>query len=272
MQLDFHQIDAFTSRPFAGNPAMVYRLDSWLSDTLMQQIAAEHNLAETAFLVKEGAVWHIRWFTPRAEVPLCGHATLASAHVLFEQYGEPGEALDFTCQSGALRVTREGARLVLDFPVRAVERWDSQGAVARAFGMQPQEVWALYGREGIQELLAVLPSEAAVRAFQPNLPALAELPGLGVLITAPGERHDFVSRYFAPAIGIDEDPVTGSTHCMLTPYWAERLGKTELSAYQCSARGGELHCRLEGGRVKIAGQAVLVASGRLCLSEDVGQG
>ena len=272
MQLDFHQIDAFTSRPFAGNPAMVYRLDSWLSDTLMQQIAAEHNLAETAFLVKEGAVWHIRWFTPRAEVPLCGHATLASAHVLFEQYGEPGEALDFTCQSGALRVTREGARLVLDFPVRAVERWDSQGAVARALGMQPLEVWALYGREGIQELLAVLPSEAAVRAFQPNLPALAELPGLGVLITAPGERHDFVSRYFAPAIGIDEDPVTGSTHCMLTPYWTERLGKTELSAYQCSARGGELHCRLEGERVKIAGQAVLVASGRLCLSEDVGQG
>ena len=272
MQLDFHQIDAFTSRPFAGNPAMVYRLDSWLSDTLMQQIAAEHNLAETAFLVKEGAVWHIRWFTPRAEVPLCGHATLASAHVLFEQYGEPGEALDFTCQSGALRVTREGARLVLDFPVRAVERWDSQGAVARALGMQPLEVWALYGREGIQELLAVLPSEAAVRAFQPNLPALAELPGLGVLITAPGERHDFVSRYFAPAIGIDEDPVTGSTHCMLTPYWTERLGKTELSAYQCSARGGELHWRLEGERVKIAGQAVLVASGRLCLSEDVGQG
>lgn len=272
MQLDFHQIDAFTHRPFAGNPAMVYRLDRWLGDALMQQIAAEHNLAESAFLVKEGAAWHIRWFTPLAEVPLCGHATLASAHVLFECYAEPGETIDFVCQSGALRVSREAGRLVLDFPVRAVERWDSQGAVARALGMQPQEVWALYGQEGIQELLAVLPSEAAVRAFQPNLPALAELPGLGVLITAPGERHDFVSRYFAPAIGINEDPVTGSTHCMLTPYWAERLGKTELSAYQCSARGGELLCRLEGERVKIAGQAVLVASGRLYLSEDVGQG
>lgn len=267
MQLDFHQIDAFTNRPFAGNPAMVYRLDSWLSDALMQQIAAEHNLAETAFLVREGAAWHIRWFTPLAEVPLCGHATLASAHVLFELYDEPGEALDFTCQSGALRVTREGARLVLDFPVRAVEHWDSQGAVARALGMQPQEVWALYGREGIQELLAVLPSEAAVRAFQPNLPALAELPGLGVLISAPGEHYDFVSRYFAPSVGIDEDPVTGSSHCMLVPYWAERLGKTELRAFQCSARGGELLCRLEGERVKIAGQAVLVASGRLYLPE-----
>ncbi len=267
MYLEFHQVDAFASRPFSGNPAMVYRLDSWLSPALMQQIAAEHNLAETAFVVKEGARWHIRWFTPNAEVPLCGHATLASALVLFEQYGEPGTALDFICQSGALRVTREGARLVLDFPVRPIERWDSQGTVERALGTQPREVWAFYGEQGIQELLVVLPSEAAVRDFQPNLPALAELPGLGVLISAPGERHDFVSRYFAPFIGIDEDPVTGSTHCMLVPYWAERLGKTELSAFQCSARGGELLCRLEGERVKIAGQAVLVASGRLYLPE-----
>jgi PhzF family phenazine biosynthesis protein len=267
MHLEFHQVDAFTSQAFAGNPAMVYRLDSWLSPALMQQIATEHNLAETAFVVKERARWHIRWFTPNSEVPLCGHATLASALVLFEQYGEPGDALDFICQSGALRVTREGARLVLDFPVRAVQHWDSQGAVERALGMQPQEVWALYGQQGIQELMAVLPSEAAVRAFQPNLPALAALPGLGMLISAPGERHDFVSRYFAPSIGIDEDPVTGSTHCMLVPYWAERLDKSELSAFQCSARGGELLCRLEGERVKIAGQAVLVASGRLYLPE-----
>ena len=267
MHLEFHQVDAFASRPFSGNPAMVYRLDSWLSPALMQQIAAEHNLAETAFVVKEGARWHIRWFTPNAEVPLCGHATLASALVLFEQYGEPGAVLDFICQLGELRVTREGARLVLDFPVRAIQRWDSQGAVERALGMQPQEVWALYGQQGIQELMVVLPSEAAVRDFQPTLPALAELPGLGVLISAAGERYDFVSRYFAPFIGIDEDPVTGSTHCMLVPYWAERLGKIELSAFQCSARGGELLCRLEGERVKIAGQAVLVASGRLYLPE-----
>ncbi|MNQ12681.1 putative isomerase YddE [compost metagenome] len=272
MQLDFHQIDAFTDRPFAGNPAMVYRLDSWLSDALMQQIAAEHNLAETAFLVREGAAWHIRWFTPLAEVPLCGHATLASAHVLFECYAEPGETIDFICQSGPLRVSREAARLVLDFPVRRAEPCELTAQVEQAMGMPVQALLALQGRRGIQELLVVLPSEAAVRGFQPNLPALAGLPGLGVLITAPGERHDFVSRYFAPAIGIDEDPVTGSTHCMLTPYWAERLDKTELSAYQCSARGGELHCRLEGERVKIAGQAVLVASGRLCLSEDAWQG
>ncbi|SFP13289.1 PhzF family phenazine biosynthesis protein [Pseudomonas borbori] len=272
MQLEFHQVDAFSNRPFAGNPAMVYRLDSWLSDTLMQQIAAEHNLAETAFVVKEGAVWHIRWFTPVAEVPLCGHATLASAHVLFECYAEPGESIDFICQSGALRVSREAGRLVLDFPVRRTEPCALTAQVEQAMGMPVQALLVLKAPQGIQELLVILPTEAAVRGFRPNLPALAELPGLGVLITAPGERHDFVSRYFAPAIGIDEDPVTGSTHCMLTPYWAERLDKTELSAYQCSARGGELHCRLEGERVKIAGQAVLVASGRLCLNEDVGQG
>ena len=236
MQLEFHQVDAFASQPFSGNPAMVYRLQSWLSPALMQQIAAEHNLAETAFVVKEGARWHIRWFTPNAEVPLCGHATLATALVLFEQYGEAGDALDFICQSGALRVAREGARLVLDFPVRAVQRWDSQGAVERALGIEPLEVWALHGEQGIQELMVVLPSEAAVRDFQPNLPALAELPGLGVLISAAGEHYDFVSRYFAPFIAIDEDPVTGSTQCMLVPYWAERLGKSELSAFQCSAQ------------------------------------
>lgn len=268
MHLEFHQIDAFASRPFAGNPAMVYRLDSWLSDALMQQIAAEHNLAETAFLVKEGAAWHIRWFTPTAEVPLCGHATLASAHVLFERYGEAGAAIDFTCRSGALRVTRERERLVLDFPVRRAAPCELRAQVEQALDMPVQSVLALPGAQGIQELLAILPSEAAVRACRPDLAAVVKLPGFGVIVSAPGERHDFVSRYFAPAIGIDEDPVTGSTHCILIPYWAARLGKQELSAYQCSARGGELHCRLEGERVKIAGQAVLVASGRLWLSED----
>lgn len=262
MDLEFHQIDAFTHRPFAGNPAMVYRLDAWLGDALMQRIAAEHNLAETAFLVKEGAVWHIRWFTPTAEVPLCGHATLAAAHVLFERYDEPGAAIDFSCRSGALRVTREGERLVLDFPAIGGQPSGLAREVERALGTPVLELLAT------RELLAVLPSEAAVRACKPDLVALAKLPGLGVIITAPGERHDFVSRYFAPSIGIDEDPVTGSTHCSLIPYWAKRLGKQELRAYQCSARGGELHCRLEGERVKIAGQAVRVASGLLHLSEE----
>ncbi|MGE8497630.1 MAG: PhzF family phenazine biosynthesis protein [Pseudomonas sp.] len=257
MALEFHQVDAFSDRPFAGNPAMVYRLDHWLDEGQMQQIAAEHNLAETAFLVREEAAWHIRWFTPTDEVPLCGHATLASAFVLFNCYGEPGESIRFTCQSGLLRVNRDGERLVLDFPVRSLRPSDRLQEVERILGTPVLEVWET------EELLAVLPSEAAVRACQPDLPALARLPGLGVIVTAQGDTHDFVSRYFAPGIGIDEDPVTGSTHCTLTPFWAERLGKQALSAYQCSARGGELHCTLEGERVKIAGQALLVASGRL---------
>lgn len=259
MHLEYHQVDAFTGRPFSGNPAMVYRLDSWLADSLMQQIAAEHNLAETAFTVREGAVWRIRWFTPTSEVPLCGHATLATAHVLFTCYGEPGERLDFICHSGSLSVTREQGRLVLDFP--AIEAADVavSAELEQALGVR------VLAAKQSNELMAVLESEQAVRECTPDLVALAKLPGLGVLITAPGVQHDFVSRYFAPSIGINEDPVTGSTHCLLIPYWAARLDKSELSAFQCSARGGELHCRLQGERVKIAGQAVLVSKGTLFL-------
>lgn len=268
MPLEFHQVDAFTDQPFAGNPAMVYRLEAWLDDALMQRIAAEHNLAETAFVVKEGEIWHIRWFTPASEVPLCGHATLASAKVLFDLYHEAGDVLQFTCLSGALRVTRQGERLELDFPVRPVVPAAAAllAKVDSALGQAAEQVLTLLNPDGsVQELMVVLASEAAVRDFTPNLPALAELPGFGVLITGPGEKHDFVSRYFAPYIGINEDPVTGSTHCMLMPYWAERLGRTELSAFQCSARGGELHCKLQGERVKIAGHARHIASGQLYL-------
>jgi len=260
MHLEFHQIDAFSERPFGGNPAMVYRLDAWLADELMQRIAAEHNLAETAFLVKEGAAWHIRWFTPTTEVPLCGHATLAAAHALFELHDEPGERIDFICKSGELRVTREGTRLVLDFPAQVAQPLDVPEELAKALGVEALEVL------GTDKLLVLLDSERAVRACQPDFAALAKLPWLGVIVTAAGERHDFVSRFFAPAIGINEDPVTGAAHCSLIPYWAQRLGKPVLSAYQCSARGGELHCRLEGDRVKIAGHSVLVASGKLWLN------
>ena len=268
MPLEFHQVDAFTDQPFAGNPAMVYRLNAWLDDALMQRIAAEHNLAETAFVVRESGAWHIRWFTPVSEVPLCGHATLAAAKVLFDIYQEPAEVLDFTCLSGALQVTRQGERLQLDFPVRPVlpVAASLQADVERALGQPAQQVLALLNADGsVQELMVVLASEAQVRSFTADLPALATLPGLGVLVTAGGQKHDFVSRYFAPSIGIDEDPVTGSTHCMLVPYWVERLGRNTLSAFQCSARGGELLCRLEGERVKIAGHARHIASGQLML-------
>ncbi|UVK97736.1 PhzF family phenazine biosynthesis protein [Pseudomonas sp. B21-048] len=259
MQLAFHQVDAFSDRPFSGNPAMVYRLDTWLDDELMQKIAAEHNLAETAFLVREGAVWHIRWFTPTTEVPLCGHATLASAYVLFEIYKEPVERLDFICKAGPLSVGREGKRLWLDFPAVVPTEVDVILEVERALGVKTVEVL------GSKELFVVLESEQAVLDCQPDMIALAKLPWPGAIVTARGNKHDFVSRYFAPAIGIDEDPVTGSTHCSLIPYWSERLSKSSLTAYQCSARGGELFCRLEGDRVSIGGNATLIASGKLML-------
>jgi PhzF family phenazine biosynthesis protein len=259
MQLEFHQVDAFSNQPFGGNPAMVYRLDTWLADELMQKIAAEHNLAETAFVVREGQGWHIRWFTPTTEVPLCGHATLASAYVLFEIYKEPVERLDFTCKSGPLSVTREGGRLWLDFPTIVPTPVSDTLAIERALGVNVVEVLAS------NELFVVLESEQAVLDCKPDMVALAKLPWLGAIVTARGGQHDFVSRYFAPAIGINEDPVTGSTHCLLIPYWSERLGKSSLTACQRSGRGGELFCRLEGNRVKIGGDATLVASGTLML-------
>lgn len=259
MQLEFHQVDAFSDRPFSGNPAMVYRLDTWLADELMQNIAAEHNLAETAFVVREGQAWHIRWFTPNTEVPLCGHATLASACVLFEIYKESAERLDFISKSGPLGVSREDGRLWLDFPVIELSEVDVARDVERALGVAAVEVL------GSNELFVVLESEQAVLDCKPDMLALAKLPWLGAIVTARGNQHDFVSRYFAPAIGINEDPVTGSTHCSLIPYWSKRLGKSNLTASQRSARGGELVCRLEGDRVKIGGHATLVASGTLML-------
>ncbi|WP_347927895.1 PhzF family phenazine biosynthesis protein [Pseudomonas helvetica] len=259
MQLAFHQVDAFSDQPFSGNPAMVYRLDAWLADELMQKIAAEHNLAETAFVVREAQGWRIRWFTPTTEVPLCGHATLASAYVLFEVYKEPVERLDFISKSGPLSVRREGERLWLDFPAIELREVGVTLEVQRALGVQAIDVL------GSNELFVVLESEQAVLDCQPDMAALAKLPWPGAIVTAPGSRHDFVSRYFAPAIGINEDPVTGSTHCSLIPYWAQRLDKSSLTAYQCSARGGALFCRLEGDRVKIGGNATLVASGTLMM-------
>jgi PhzF family phenazine biosynthesis protein len=259
MQLDFFQVDAFSQAAFAGNPAMVYRLDTWLSDGLMQQIAAEHNLSESVFVVREAGAWRIRWFTPTTEVPLCGHATLAAAHVLFSVYNEPGSQLAFMGQTGPLSVSREAGRLVLDFPALRAQPLAANAELEAALGVRVVTLLAA------DKLLAVLDSEQQVRACRPDFNALAKLPWQGVIITAAGAQHDFVSRFFAPAAGINEDPVTGSAHCSLIPYWAERLNKQHLSAYQCSARGGELHCRLEGERVKMAGYAHLVASGKLHL-------
>ncbi|MFF7709541.1 PhzF family phenazine biosynthesis isomerase [Pseudomonas sp. NPDC007930] len=257
MQLDFFQVDAFTEAPFSGNPAMVYCLSHWLADALMQRIANEHNLAETAFVVPEGQGWRIRWFTPLTEVPLCGHATLAAAHVLRVIHQVDAAVMLFHSHSGELRVSEEQGRLWLDLPAEhLIEEGVSLG-VQRAVGGDVVDVL------GGKHLLVVLPSEQHVRDCQPDFAAIAQLPWPGVIITARGEQHDFVSRFFAPQLGIAEDSVTGAAHCALVPYWSQRLNKTRLRARQCSVRGGELWCRFEGDRVVLGGDATLVAKGQL---------
>ncbi|MCM8738026.1 PhzF family phenazine biosynthesis protein [Azospirillum sp. A1-3] len=265
MRLPIYQVDAFTDRVFAGNPAAVVPLESWLPDAQMLAIAAENNLAETAFFVRngEGATggYELRWFTPAVEVDLCGHATLATAFVI-STILEPGrERMDFaTRQAGTLTVTRDGDRYTLDFPNRPAkpaERVDPN-LLAALGGPAPAAI--LSGRD----YLVVYESADAVRALAPDMALLSKLDLFAVCVTAPGEDGiDFVSRLFAPAQGIPEDPVTGSTHCMLTPYWAERLGKSVLTARQVSARGGDLLCELAGDRVKIGGQAVLYLEGSI---------
>ncbi len=260
MRLPIHQIDAFADRPFTGNPAAVMPLEAWLPDELMQAIAAENNLSETAFLVKEAAGWRVRWFTTVSEVDLCGHATLASAWLILNEL-EPGrDQVKFQSLSGELTVDRNGAGLVLDFPARpGMPRPDLIEAVAAALGTRPLEVRLA------RDLMAILEREADVRRLTPDFEAMAGLPGMGVLASAPGSTQDFVSRCFFPGDGVPEDPVTGSAHCTLVPYWAERLGKAELSAFQASSRGGHLESELRGNRVRLGGRAVKVLEGHFLL-------
>ena len=257
MKLKHYQVDAFTDRPFAGNPAAVVPLDEWLADETMQSIALENNLSETAFFVcRESGGYDLRWFTPAREVDLCGHATLGAAWVLFNRLGFAGAAMEFHTRSGPVRVERDGERLVLDFPAQPPVPGEI-GDVAEAIGLEPEVVLrAPYG-------VAVLDSEATVRSVQPNLARIAALDIPELIITAPGGDCDFVSRFFAPAAGIDEDPVTGSAHCILIPYWADRLGKNEMFARQVSARGGALWCALKGERVSIAGHVAPYLEGTI---------
>lgn len=246
-RLPLWQVDAFASARFKGNPAAVVPLPDWLPDATLQAIAQENNLAETAFLVEEGGGYRLRWFTPAVEVDLCGHATLASGYVV-DRHLKPGiGSVAFSTRSGRLTVTREGERYSLDFPAYPPVPQADPG-IAPAIGVAPLEVWAA----GM--VVALLPDEAAVRAVKPDFRALAALPGDGLIVTSPGQDADFVSRYFVPQSGIDEDPVTGSAHCRLAPFWAARLGKTDFFARQVSARGGELWITLAGERVRIAGQ------------------
>jgi PhzF family phenazine biosynthesis protein len=258
MQLPIYQIDAFTSRVFAGNPAAVCPLDAWLPDATMQSIAAENNLSETAYFVRENGGYRIRWFTPGVEADLCGHATLASGYLLLARLTPEADTVEFASRSGPLRVTRRGKLLALDFPARPPEVAAIPEALARGLGAAPT-AFLLAGRRGF----AVYDTAAQVRALAPDMAALAVHAPDGIAVTAPDSEYDFVSRFFAPSKGIPEDPVTGSTHTSLIPYWAARLGKTALRAAQLSARGGELQCRLDGDRVEIAGEAVLYMEGRI---------
>lgn len=250
MRLKQYQIDAFATRLFEGNPAAVCPLEHWLDDSLLQAIANENNLSETAFFVPCERGYHLRWFTPIAEVDLCGHATLATAHVLFEILGHAGKQIIFQTRSGELVVESQNGLLTMNFPARPPTSCSIPDVLVDGLGRVPVEVWAA------NDYIAVFESEEIVRSLTPNFGKLQELDLRGVIATAPGNEVDFVSRFFAPKIGIPEDPVTGATHCELTPYWAQRLKKNTFEARQVSARGGRLSCELQGNRVILAGKAV----------------
>ena len=259
MNLQIFQIDAFTDKVFAGNPAAVCPLKEWLPDDQMQNIALENNLAETAFFVAQGDSYALRWFTPAAEVDLCGHATLATAYLLFNRLAPEKSQVDFDTRSGRLSVTRESDLLVMDFPAMPPQRMDTPPTFAGALGGAPTEFWTQ------DDFLVVYETEAEIRDLKPDMAGLMDIGGRGVIVTAPGTDCDFVSRFFAPAIGIPEDPVTGSAHCISVPYWSERLGKSDLTARQVSARGGVVFCQNQGQRIRIAGRAALYMVGEIYL-------
>jgi PhzF family phenazine biosynthesis protein len=258
MSLPIYQVDTFTNHLFGGNPAGIVPLDSWLPEGIMQQIAAENNLAETAFFVKEPEGYRIRWFTPLAEVDLCGHATLAAAHVLFHHLDFQNLVIEFQSRSGILNVTRTIDLLTLDFPADELIQVDIPLELVEAIGMMP---WVVF--KGKTDYLLVYGTQEEIENIQPNMHLLMQTEARGVIVTAPGKTVDFVSRFFGPQVGIPEDPVTGSAHTSLIPYWSKRLGKTELSARQLSKRIGDLRCGFNGDRVEISGRAVTYMKGEI---------
>lgn len=258
-KIKLYQIDAFSGKVFGGNPAGVCPLEAELPDDVMQNIAAENNLAETAFIFSKDGRLNIRWFTPETEINLCGHATLASAHVLFNHEGFTGQILEFQSKSGALRVKNKGDILELDFPVVAYEPCAPIAGLAEALGAEPVETYMC------RDIMAVFESEDMIANMKPDFRALKGLDGMGVIVTAKGKSCDFVSRFFAPKVGIDEDPVTGSSHCALIPYWTEKLSKRLMTARQLSKRGGMLFCSLDYDRVLIAGKCATYMKGEINL-------
>ena len=262
MKIKQYQVDAFASRVFEGNPAAVCPLERWLDDELLQAIAEENNLSETAFFVPSGEDFELRWFAPLKEVDLCGHATLASAHVIFEVLGDTRPTLRFRTRSGPLFVENKEGLLQMDFPARPPEACEVPRALIEGLGRRPVEVLAA------DDYLAVFGSEADVRAIRPDQALLGQLGLRGVIATAPGGDVDFVSRFFAPKFGIPEDPVTGSAHCTLAPYWAGRLGRNDLRARQVSKRGGDIGCEVRGQRVLLSGRAVTFMQGEITFSAN----
>lgn len=260
MQIAFYQIDAFTLGPFSGNPAAVCPLDAWLDDATMQNIAAENNLSETAFIVACEGGYDLRWFTPAIEVDLCGHATLAAGYAVLNYLQPDLDSVSFATMSGELIVTRDGERLSMDFPARAPTAATVSDVLSDALGEAPSEVHLS------RDILAVYDDETSVRRLSPDQAKLLAIEeGLGVIATAKGDTVDFVSRFFVPKAGIAEDPVTGSAHCTLVPFWAKRLGRSQLVAHQVSPRGGELHCEYRGDRVIMSGECTLFLTGSIHL-------
>lgn len=258
-RIKIFQVDAFTDHLFGGNPAAVCILDQWIKDDIMQAIAAENNLAETAFVVPAGKKFQIRWFTPTVEVDLCGHATLASAFVYFRQLGYSGSEITFDSpRSGELKVFPKQGLLFLDFPADHLTRTGDAGLIHACIGTKPLEV-----HKGKTDILAVVDNESTVSHLVPNLSQISRLPARGLIVTAKGDDVDFVSRFFAPQSGIDEDPVTGSAHTSLIPLWSEKLGKDEMTARQLSKRGGDLQCVNKGQRCLIGGRARLYLTGEI---------
>ena len=259
MELTLYQIDAFTDKVFKGNPAAVCPLKGWLADADLQAVAEENNLSETAFYVPAEAGFHLRWFTPKVEVDLCGHATLATAFVIFNILNYADDTIKFETRSGELTVTKRNDLLVMDFPSQPAKPCATPELLVKGLGKAPIEVLSS------DDYMAVYKDEKDVVALKPNFDALAKLDSRGVIATAPGKDLDFVSRFFAPGHGINEDPVTGSAHCTLTPYWAGKLNKTKLSARQVSKRTGYIECELKGNRVFLSGKAVKYMEGRVTI-------
>jgi PhzF family phenazine biosynthesis protein len=266
MTIPLFHVDAFTDRPFGGNPAAVCLLPAWRPDRWLQAVAREMNLSETAFLVKQSDHFDLRWLTPTVEVALCGHATLASAHVLWQQGLAAGDELRFSTRSGIVRALRDGDSIELDFPLKPAEATSAPPGLLEALGASP-----VYVGKNQFDYLVEVESEPDVRALCPDFQRLATIPVRGVIVTcrSADPKFDFVSRFFAPAAGVDEDPVTGSAHCCLADFWRKRLGKSELMAYQASARGGVVRVRVKQDRAFLGGKAVTVAKGELVLGDDM---